>query len=134
LRLTVSKGVGTWVGVVAGSRLELSVNPKEPEKNHFVAEARIIPDKGTQELVSDHELDPGPHFTDALDGVSYVTRVGATFIGAAVETCVVKARLLDPAGAPQPNTDGDTVYSFDLSGQAKDEMQRCALVLLPKVP
>src|SRR5262245_5547608 len=122
------KAVSKWLGVRANWNLHLSVKAKKPAENQFVAAAVILPDKGTPSTIADHELDPGPHITTTKKSVTYVFRVSADFIGANPVIAVVTAQLLDDAGKPRPNTDGEATYSFELSGKA-GESALCALVL-----
>lgn len=120
--------VSVWIGVGGGSALRISVKGKKNKDINFVADARVVPSTGAETLIPDQKLNPGPHSIAIKAGISYAVRVAVEFIGATTERAVVTGELLDPQGAPKPNLEGATTYSFEVSGKKGQPIRRCTLV------
>lgn len=121
----MSENLNQWVGVSAGSRLELSV-----VGTNFVTRAHLVPTAGAEEWWADSSLNPGPHQFTTQAGVGYIIQIVIKFIGLADSPARVNARVIDRAGNPILDWWGDDVYEHETSGKNGDSPAIVTLMLI----
>ncbi|MCG8467985.1 MAG: hypothetical protein MJB57_07195 [Gemmatimonadetes bacterium] len=111
------KTLKMWARIVAGSKLEVWVEPVEPGgPENFVASAtweNVF--SGTAESWTDGELRPGPKTKTLQAGQGYIARVRVDFRGNETDKANIRAKVTKPDGSAH----GDP-FCCEVSGKVNE--------------